>query len=284
LRDLEGWRGQAFEGQLKVRFVPRTSADGEVRTCWWDSAMAQLMVVEGENKQVGREDLVRGFLHALQDQRFALARLQAGARDEDAARAATALIEGEEALAVSELVPYGRRAKLPARGPVSPEVFAEVFNDSAGQDFVRALRDAGGWERVDAAFREPPLRTAEILRPSRYLKQTRAHDEGELFTAWRLTPYVVGDYEGLGAYEVQRFLASSELTRGRSEELAAAIMAAKRLRHPETIWVLLLADTTSAHEMQEAAWSAGATDVAALSPDRRMISFRPPAAAPATQP
>ena len=194
LRDLERWRGLAFQGELEVDLVPRGAVGDAKLNGWYEPSTKRLVVVEGETEAMGRGVLVHELFHALQDQHFDLARLHAAARDEDAARAVTALIEGEAMLAVSELLDYDfeQHAQLPPAGPLDPERFEKIFHYGAGLRFVRALRDAGGWELVDAAFRDPPLRTAEILHPERYRERTRERDEAELFDAWRRSSIVIG--------------------------------------------------------------------------------------------
>lgn len=186
---------------------------------------------------------------------------------------------GEAMLAVSELVPHevGQQAALPLSGSITADQFEKSFNDNAGSAFVRALREAGGWELVDRAFLDPPQRTAEILHLPRYLEQTRKSDEDALFAAWRLSPFVIGEYEQLGAYDIQHLLARSEATRPRAAQLAASVMAAKQVADPEPIWIVFMSDLDAARAMLEAVWIAGATKVEALSPDQRMVSFRPPA-------
>jgi hypothetical protein len=51
--------------------------------------------------------------------------------------------------------------------PILVEII--VWPYQAGPPFVRALLDAGGEARVDAAFAAPPTTTAEIDAPERYL-------------------------------------------------------------------------------------------------------------------
>lgn len=279
LKEVEDWRGRKFQGRLEVEFVQDRPAAHADMTCWYDRRTHRLKVLEGKSGSVNRDVLVREFVHALQDQRFDLANLQDRVRDEDAARALSALIEGEALLAVSELLPYelGQQASLPARGPIAPEVFARFFNDSAGQQFVRALRDSGGWEQIDAAFRDPPRRTTEVMNPVLFLEHTRGSDEDALFTAWRLTPYVVTKYERLGAYDVQRLLCQSERLRPRAAELASTVIAGRKISEPDRIWIILLSSIDTAQVMLEAVRDAGATGAECLSPDQRMVSFKPPA-------
>jgi hypothetical protein len=281
LGELEGWRGLAFASDLELELVPRSEVADPRLNGWYEPSTKRLVVVDGASTAMGRGVLYHELFHALQDQHFDLAHLHAGvAADPDAQRAVTALVEGEAMLAVSELLDYDfeQHAVLPATGPLDPERFEKIFHYGAGLRFVRALRDAGGWERVDAAFRDPPQRTADILHPERYLADTRAQDDAELFTAWRLTDFEVADYEPLGEYDLQRFLAGSEELRPRAAELAATLISGRAVRcvkpEDEVIWLVLLRDKAAAEAMLAAARTAGAYDLRQLPPDPRLISFR----------
>ena len=55
--------------------------------------------------------------------------------------------------------------------PTIPRILFELigFPYLAGPPFTRALFDAGGQPRLDAAFREPPVTSEQILHPDRYL-------------------------------------------------------------------------------------------------------------------
>jgi hypothetical protein len=280
LGELERWRGLAFTSDLEVELVPRSEVADAHLNGWYEPSTKRLVVVDGSTAAMGRGVLYHELFHALQDQHFDLAALHGRATGADASRALTALIEGEAMLAVAELLDYDfeQHAVLPPTGELDPERFEKVFHYGAGLRFVRALRDAGGWERVDAAFRDPPERTAEILHPDRYLASSRAADEEELFTAWRLTDFVIADYEPLGEYDLQRFLAGSEELRPRAAELAATLVAGRAVMGAtpagEVMWLMLLRDAGAAQAMLAAGRTAGAYDLRPQPPDPRLISFR----------
>lgn len=280
LGELERWRGLAFTSDLEVELVPRSEVADPRLNGWYEPSTKRLVVVDGASAAMGRGVLYHELFHALQDQHFDLEALHARATGADASHALTALIEGEAMLAVAELLDYDfeQHAVLPPTGALDPDRFEKVFHYGAGLRFVRALRDAGGWERVDAAFRDPPQRTAEILHPDRYLASSRAADEEELFTAWRLTDFVIADYEPLGEYDLQLFLAGSEELRPRAAELAATLVAGRAITgatpEGEVIWLMLLRDAEAAQAMLAAAHTAGAYDLRSLPPDSRLISFR----------
>jgi hypothetical protein len=124
-------------------------------------------------------------VHALQDQSFDLTPLlehQPGAVD--AELAALAVLEGD-AVVTQEV--WSRRFQtelersrlgdglargglIPLPGHLPRFLSAQfAFPYEAGADFVVALIEHGGYEAVDAALRDPPRTTAEILHPQRYL-------------------------------------------------------------------------------------------------------------------
>jgi hypothetical protein len=46
-----------------------------------------------------------------------------------------------------------------------------LFPYVAGQPFVDALRSAGGWDAVDAAYKDPPVSTEQIMHPEKYIER-----------------------------------------------------------------------------------------------------------------
>jgi hypothetical protein len=124
-------------------------------------------------------------VHALQDQRFDLDALTAETRtaSDDAGLAFSALIEGDASAvdtayleAHPELTPGILGATLGSlpgllRLDAAPPLFAHtgLFSYGAGEVFVNALREEGGWDAVDAAYADPPTSTEQILHPEKYL-------------------------------------------------------------------------------------------------------------------
>jgi hypothetical protein len=119
--------------------------------------------------------LVHELTHALQDQWFGID--TPDGMDGDAEAAFTAVVEGD-----ARRIEQGYIATLPASDQAAvkkesgslptgvPPVLAEEldFPYSAGQSFLGALRASGGPGAIDAAFRDPPTATAQILAPQRY--------------------------------------------------------------------------------------------------------------------
>lgn len=130
-----------------------------------------------------RMTLVHELVHALQDQHLDLGKLLGRARDTDPANAFKALYEGDAMLAMSAFakpeleagfahggapasgsdaggMPGAELAKAPAivRTPL-------LFAYLQGMAFAAHLFAHGGWERIDRAYREPPVSTAQVLHP-----------------------------------------------------------------------------------------------------------------------
>ncbi|MFQ3567619.1 MAG: hypothetical protein SNJ59_11530 [Aggregatilineales bacterium] len=131
---------------------------------------------------------VHEYVHALQDQHFGLDRLDdpALALEPDAYLALLSLVEGD-ATAVMQLYAQDAIARNPAAAfglvleglasgtlfipPGTPDILVRelLFPYEEGLNFVLALYLDGGWERVNAAFDNPPTTSAQIIDPAKYL-------------------------------------------------------------------------------------------------------------------
>ncbi len=271
LAELEAWRGLRFREDLVVELVPASEA-GEKLNGWYESRTKRLVVVEGKSERMGRGVLLHEMFHALQDQHFDLARLHAEVEPlgADAQRALRALIEGEAMLAVSEIMDYDfeRHAHLAKEGPIDAARFEKIFHYGYGLRFVRALRDAGGWEAVDAAFASPPRTTAEIFDPSRYLDPEPAVDQPGLPPEG-----AVGPAAPRGEFEVRLFLARSETLRPRVDELAGHLVSELAWSTgAETAWRLCFDDPRVAEAIRAESDALGARLVAASGPPGGIVT------------
>ena len=125
-----------------------------------------------------RQVLVHELTHALDDQHFDLA---PDLIDDDAALAFEALVEGDavvvESRYLASLPESERRAAAAeevafgAGAGRIPDIVAELgaFPYRDGPRLVSALLAAGGLPRLDAAFRSPPVSSAEVLHPEQFL-------------------------------------------------------------------------------------------------------------------
>ncbi|MDJ0703539.1 MAG: hypothetical protein QNJ46_09685 [Leptolyngbyaceae cyanobacterium MO_188.B28] len=252
---LEQWRGKAFTQNLQVTF--QLQGDEGVAG-WYNSQTKQLMVSTAGSERFGQGVMLHEIFHALQDQSFDLFALHSRTMPPDQEKALTALIEGEAMLAVSELMDYDfeAHAQLPVEGPVSDELFEKLFIYAAGVRFVRTLREAGGWDAVDAAFADPPSATTLIFQPERYLA-------GEREVAISDIPIAAGEQmqstEVQGEYGVRLWLVRDPKTRPLVElagdAYEADVLAVLTNADGQAIqrWVIEFSDPEIAHDMGDAA-------------------------------
>ena len=180
MAELEQWRGLNFRENLQVTFQPQ---DDPTLNGWYNSETKQLVVTTSGSDALGRGVMLHEMFHALQDQHFDLYSLHLQTQnDPDYDKAVTAVIEGEAMLAVSELLNYDflAHAKLPPEGPISEQLFENIFLYGAGLQFIQAVREDGGWEAVSAVFADPPQATTLILNPERYLAGERTVAPAEI--------------------------------------------------------------------------------------------------------
>ena len=136
----------------------------------------------GDPSAFERFTLAHELTHALDDQHFDLSRLDqlTGRCEGDQATAFLAMTEGDAVesqyrwalrfLSAEEIQQLQEDAAAFPPPPSVPEfVRREIeFPYAAGQTFIEALIARGGQAAVDAAFRNPPTSTEQILHPARY--------------------------------------------------------------------------------------------------------------------
>ncbi|MEK6234631.1 MAG: hypothetical protein N2C14_07950, partial [Planctomycetales bacterium] len=150
------------------------------------------------DKDEQRSVLAHEMTHALQDQHFDLEGLhRATKHDDEMSLALSALVEGEATLAMLadaddgldgrsmlrasprrvDMTFHVFRAVMPfASGAAfrkAPGVLREsmIFPYHKGTVFVLCLTNRDGWKSIDAAFRDPPASTEQILHPKKYYEQ-----------------------------------------------------------------------------------------------------------------
>ena len=137
------------------------------------------LVVRGEAATPAvKHVVVHELTHALQDQWFQLEQGQKD-KDDDAALAYTALVEGDAVRIEREYVaglPAAERRQVTqeaggAPPPEVPRVLVELlsFPYQLGPSFTDAVLKARGQEGLDQAFRERPSTSSQILHPDRFL-------------------------------------------------------------------------------------------------------------------
>lgn len=150
---------------------------------YYNNADKKMYLVSGQTTLGPQEKMTLSheFTHALQDQYFDLAKVQAGLEDNgDRSLAVTALVEGDATLA---MIRY-------AREYLTPDEVLQIQLSSAGSSIDRAplvVRDEvtfpynegalfavqlwqqGGNEALNQAFRKLPTSTEQIIHPEKYL-------------------------------------------------------------------------------------------------------------------
>jgi hypothetical protein len=156
---------------------------------YYDPERRTLYLSERLPPEAQRPTLAHELAHALQDQHFGVGRFLSPDRasvDDDAQIAGMALVEGDATAAMLavqaaagpaqswvEVVPaFTERlvAARPAASPPLPPFLLDLlaFPYQYGTPFVAALYSRGGWPAVDAAFKNPPVSSEQILHPERY--------------------------------------------------------------------------------------------------------------------
>ncbi len=159
---------------------------GEQVAAFYDQHAHKLFMYEDaslENAQ-NRVVLAHELTHALQDQHFGLKRLPLEIKtNDDRAAAASALVEGEATLVMSEYMLRNISKAMVKDSVVSsftanmkqletaPRYLREmlVFPYLRGQEFCAVLFGQGGYEAVSKAYDRPPSSTAQILHPQKFL-------------------------------------------------------------------------------------------------------------------
>ena len=164
-------------------FETVTSFLGESVLGFYDTEANELFLRGAELTPYVETTLVHELTHALDDQHFELFRPDLAEADDERFTGFQALYEGsavrvEEAF-VASLDPDERReaaeeeAEFGAGIDLSgvPEIVPDLlsFPYLAGPPFLQALLDDGDEERVNEAFRAPPLTTEHILHPESFL-------------------------------------------------------------------------------------------------------------------
>lgn len=149
----------------------------------YDPVTKKLMLVSPVEEFV----LIHETEHALQDQHFDLSKVEGGDGDEALAR--HAFVEGDALVTMLEVILDRKGIAPPWSNPAivadlsraldvpvgdsldqAPVAIRELklFPYKAGFAFVAALRAQKPWSAIDAAFKQPPRSTEQVLHPEKY--------------------------------------------------------------------------------------------------------------------
>ncbi len=149
----------------------------------YDAKTGDLLVRGGQLNPFVRTTLSHELTHAAQDQAFHIDRPELDKRDDEASLGFSAVLEGdanriEEEYRNSLSKAEQRQAakgEAQAAGStnyatIPPVLFQFLaFPYSRGRLLVDALIRAGGQARLDAAFKDPPTTSEQVLHPERFL-------------------------------------------------------------------------------------------------------------------
>jgi hypothetical protein len=173
-------RGQDLRGVVEAALTAQVLG-------LYDPEKDALFLISSGDLEASASVVVHELVHAIQDRHFDLERGRFAARpaDSDGELAAHSLAEGDAlevqlryvtgsglgALLAELASELGQLAGAPREGAVLPSFLQRQleFPYTQGYDFVAALRERGGREAVDRAFRSPPRTTLSVLDPDRYL-------------------------------------------------------------------------------------------------------------------
>jgi hypothetical protein len=170
-------------GDLDLDALAEAEVDSVVG--FYDSQTGALYVRGAELTPYVREVLVHELTHALDDQHFELdpTFLEQEDPGDESGTAFEALVEGSAMVVEDRWFdsrPADERAAIEeaegAGAPADdedtvPDLFDALFSFPyvVGPEFVRAVLDAGGQDRLAEAFAQPPVTSEHILHPDRFL-------------------------------------------------------------------------------------------------------------------
>ena len=170
---------------------------------FYDPKLKRLYIADWLPLDMQRPAIAHELEHALQDQHFDLLALTKPIKDDgDRQLAHAALVEGDGTAVMLELQAQSMRLPVEQLPDLVSQLGEQLLHGAPGQTpafdgaptyvrdtlifpyleglrFVMALRRGKPWSRIDAAFKQPPSSTEQILHPDRYL----SHDEPVLIDA-----------------------------------------------------------------------------------------------------
>ena len=201
MEQIEKWRGLKFKNKVTIRFQDT----GDNIAGWYDHVTKELVVGDGRSKRFSKGVMLHELYHALQDQHFDLTRMEEMLNNPDGLKAFRAVVEGEAMMAVSEMMDYDFLSHVRYGPEMTDGQFHKFFDYGEGMKFVKAIRDAEGWDGVSKLYQEPPLSTRAILVPKRYLSGFNAPQSLPHAVKRKRHETVLG-IESKGAYGWMRFL------------------------------------------------------------------------------
>jgi uncharacterized iron-regulated protein len=166
-KDIAAARGLEFKSPVVAKVIERPQDAPKKIQGYYSTKDKALFLYRDISGAYERGVLVHEMVHALQDQHFGLAKLHPQTFGSDAELAMAALIEGDATFTMIELLRKDRpkvaaMLDAPVEGARDPQ---GAFLYAQGARYVKALKEKGGWAAVNAAYRNPPRATAQVLHP-----------------------------------------------------------------------------------------------------------------------
>ncbi len=171
VRDLEKKisevRGLAYKTPVVARVVPRPKDADKHLQGYYSLQDKALYVYDDVSGAYERGVIIHEMVHALQDQHFGLEKLHQDDGDDDAELAKAALIEGDATFTMIEVLKKDQpKVTAMLDAPLEKaKNLRNAFLYAQGARYVRALKERGGWDAVNNAYRFPPESTADVLHP-----------------------------------------------------------------------------------------------------------------------
>jgi uncharacterized iron-regulated protein len=166
-KDIAAVRGLSFKSPVAAKIIARPKDTPKKQQGYYSTKDKTLFVYDDVAGNYERGVLVHEMVHALQDQHFGLAKLHQGSFGSDAELALAALIEGDATFTMIELLKKDQpRVTAMLDVPLEKaQNLQNAFLYGQGARYVKALKERGGWESVNARYKFPPQATADILHP-----------------------------------------------------------------------------------------------------------------------
>jgi uncharacterized iron-regulated protein len=168
-KDIAAVRGLAFKTPVVAKVIARPKDELRTKQGYYSIKDKTLFLYDDVAGNYKRGVLIHEMVHALQDQHFGLAKLHQKEFDSEADLALAALVEGDATFTMIEVLmkddqPSKVANMLNARLDQTKSL-RMTFLYAQGARYVRALKERGGWDAVNARYRFPPQTTAAILHP-----------------------------------------------------------------------------------------------------------------------
>src|SRR5262245_43723711 len=208
-KEIAAVRGLPFKSPVKAKVIVRAKGAGKGIQGYYSVQDKTLYLYDDLSEAYEKGVLIHEMVHALQDQHFDLGKFKArlhlvNADDTDAERALAALIEGDATFTMIEVLKAAQPnvAKMLDVPLEKAKNLDNAFLYAQGARYVKAMKERGGWDNVNAAYRFPPRNTASIFNTS-------------IVSAIDLGPGKTS-----GAFSTFKLLSSHEATRARAVKLA----------------------------------------------------------------